>query len=449
MIHKRTKTLIFIATASILALAGSFGLLLPAAVNPASPPDSSHAGLPPGGRIGSSGSSNCTPRSDLPVDAIDIPRAIDDFFLYRDGTRVRRFDPLGRAGKVNPDGSVSFPDGTIISHNSATGETSFTRPDGSVTRTNVRTPIVNGENFVWNDGLRIDRTDSSGRPGVINDDGSISYPDGSHVSYDPRTGLVQLLSAEGNASNYRWSGARTDADGDWRWNDGAGAPGEDRGHGAAASDEFGWLRYPDGTLISHHAGLGEYKVVHANGDVSVINGCGEERSIVANNCLGGPAIVDKCMVGTWKLTEGGPMEWLKAQGVPIVTHDDIGSIVMTFNDDGTFISNGFSMNYGLMFRGRRSGKEISAETVGQVRAMSGLWSAKNGQLRGCFTQGGQAHGNTAIETAKGSGNIPFSLGGVGGKAGSSSYSCSTTTFITESPMPIGRNITQKFTRTSQ
>jgi hypothetical protein len=383
---------------------------------------------------------------DMPVTPSDIPRRVGDNIIYRDGTRVRALDPDGRPGRINADGSVTYSDGTRIAHNSGTGDTTITRPDGRTSRTNVRAPDLRDGEYVWNDGMRTSATDPRGGSGKVNSDGSISYPDGTRISHDPRSGLTQTVHSDGRISNSRWSGARRDDSGSWRWNDGASAPGTDPGGGMGSATDDGWIRYPDGTLISHDAGTGETKYVRSDRSVRISNPCEEEEHVIADSCLGMPAIVDKCMVGTWKLTEGGPMEWLKAQGVPAVTRDNMGAIVMTINDDGTFRSQGFNMDYQLEFRGADEIRK--ADTHGQVKGTSGLWSAKNGKLHACFTQGGEAEGSTTVSTKKGPRNSPFALGGVAGQDGSSSYSCSNTTFITSSPMPRGGDMRHKFTRIS-
>ena len=405
-----------------------------------SPSRESIVPVPRGGR--------CPAGSDphMPVTPADIPRRVGDNIIYRDGTRVRALDPAGRPGRINADGSVTYTDGTRIAHNSVTGDTTITRPDGRIARTNVRTPDLHGGDYVWNDGMRTSATDRSGGVGKVNGDGSISYPDGTRVSHDPRTGLTQIVHGDGRVSNSRWSGARRDDSGSWNWNDGASAPGADPGGGVGSATDDGWVRYPDGTLISHDTGTGETKYVRSDGSVHISNECEESEHVIADSCLGIPAIVDKCMVGTWRLTGGGPMEWLKAQGMPAVTRDNMGAVVMTINDDGTFRSQGFDMDYQLEFRDIDEIRK--ADTRGRVKGTSGLWSAKNGKLHACFTRGGEAQGSTVVSTRKGPVSSPFALGGVAGSDGSTHYSCSTTTFETSSPMPRGGDMRHTFTRIS-
>lgn len=409
-------------------------------------------GCLPGGHDTTGGDDGSTPanlcsvdsRPHLPVVPSDIPRRVGDNIIYRDGTRVRANDLQGRPGRINADGSVTYRDGTRIAHNSATGDTTITRPDGRTARTNVRTPDLRGGDYVWNDGMRTSATDPSGGAGIVQPNGTIIYPDGTRVSHDPRSGLTQIVRGDGSVSNSRWSGARRDDSGSWNWNDGATAPGSDPDGGMGETTDDGWVRYPDGTLISHNAGTGETKYVRSDGTIHISTTCKETEHV--SSCLGMPSIIDKCMVGRWKLTAGGPMEWLKAQGMPAVTRDNMGSFVITINDDGTFRSDGFEMDYQLQFRGSDGVRQ--ADTLGGVKGTSGQWSAKNGRLHACFAQGGEATGTTVVSTSKGPFSAPFALGGVGGQDGSASYSCSTTTLTTTSPMPRGGDMQHQFTRIS-
>jgi hypothetical protein len=148
-------------------------------------------------------------------------RERDGTIRFADGTRVPGHDPKGGAGRINSDGSVSYPDGTRISHNSRTGVTTIQYADGSTvsrrgagagaerTIEDSRSGVIvhfgggtvqndpasgpkeDGEgHYVFADGTKIPARDPAGNPGKINDDGSVSYSDGTTVRHDVRSGTT-------------------------------------------------------------------------------------------------------------------------------------------------------------------------------------------------------------------------------------------------------------------
>lgn len=354
----------------------------------------------------------------------DVPRRVGDNIIYRDGTRVRALDPLGRPGRINADGSVTYPDGTRVAHNSDTGFTSITTPDGNVSRTNVRTPGVSGSEFVWNDGMRAPATDPSGGRGTVQPDGTIAYPDGTRISHDPRTGMTETTRPDGTTSSNRWSGARRDDSGTWRWNDGTGAPGTDPGGGAGSENGDGWIRYPDGTLISHHAGTGESKYVRSDGTVTLVNDCEDELRLTASSCLPGPSIIDRCMVGTWESSAAAFMQDLQAMGIPI-TRDSMGSMRLTINEDGTFLMQPGAVDFGMTIPYGPDGPVI-ADTTGSFAGSLGYWSASRRNLKVCFISGGNGGGRVNARypdgrTARPDFVIPPTFAGM---SGDNHYNCS-------------------------
>jgi len=382
----------------------------------------------------------------MPITASDVPRRVGDSIFYRDGTAIRGRDPQGRAGRINADGSISYANGTRVAHDSVSGDTTITYPDGRVSRTNVGTPDLRNGQYVWNDGARASAVDSSGGRGTLKPDGTISYPDGTTIRHDPRTGFTRTVYSDGRVTKTRWSAARRDDAGTWTWNDGASASGTDPDGGAGVEGDDGWIRYPDGTVISHDAGTGQTKYVRSDGTIRVSDECERTTHIVAETCIQEEVRIDKCLVGTWEMTGCGPLAWLKSRGAPI-TRDDMGRMVMTINDDGTFRTQGFTMDYGMEFRDNQSTR--SADTRGKATRASGLWSASDGRIRACFTQGGEASGVTKVITKKGPFSAPFSTAGVAGEAGSAGYSCSTSTLTTSTPMPgDAGDIEYKFRRLS-
>lgn len=379
----------------------------------------------------------------LPVVPTDMPRRLQDSFIYRDGTRVRARDPEGRPGTVNADGSISYADGTRVAHNSATGDTTITAPDGTVSRTNVAMPRRDGEFYVWGDGIRTYVERGGSGEGEIRDDGSIAYPDGTIVKHDPRTGTTTTVSADGTTSTRIESAARRADDGMWRWNDGAVAP----GHGDSEDAGDGWIKYPDGTVISHLAGTGLTKYIRPDGSITLANSCTSEVIIAADTCLEVPVVIDKCMLGTWKLTGGGPLEYLKSKGMNI-TSATPDSYSMTFNDDGTMRTSGF--NFSQQVKTPLPEGEMFGNTEGAVAGVSGFWSTSGGKLYMCFTSGGDSEVETRVRTPKGGGFNDQRRGNeLAGTGGSASYSCASEKLSTSDAMPNGDVMKHEYTRVSR
>ncbi|HMS21298.1 hypothetical protein [uncultured Sphingorhabdus sp.] len=64
-----------------------------------------------------------------------------------------------------------------------------------------------------------------------------------------------------------------------------------------------------------------------------------QSAVPTDTCLDVPVVIDKCMLGTWKPTGGGPLAYLKSKGMNIALGAP-DSYSMTFNDDGTMCSSG-------------------------------------------------------------------------------------------------------------
>lgn len=378
-----------------------------------------------------------------PATPTDTPRRLQDSFIYRDGTRVRAYDMEGRPGTVNTDGSISYADGTRVAHNSDTGDTTITSPDGAVSRTNISMPRRDGDYFVWSDGIKTFASAPGSGEGEIQDDGSIIYPDGTIIKHDPRTGTTTTVSADGVTSSRVESGARRGDDGSWRWNDGSIVP----AHGDSEDTGDGWIKYPDGTVISHHAGTGLTKYITPDGAITVANNCARETVIVADTCLDVPIVIDKCMLGTWKLTGGGPLAYLQSKGLNIreATPD---SYTMTFNDDGTMRSSGFGFDQTVVSKIPRG--EMIGTTTGDVKGVAGMWSASSGKLSMCFTYGGQSSTQTTVRTSRGGGfSDSQNTGGLAGRGGSASYTCNGAKLITSDSMPNGDEMKHEYSRISR
>lgn len=112
--------------------------------------------------------------------ALSLTPALAEFtdsFTLENGQRVRASDHSGQRGKQNPDGSVTYADGTTITVG-PDGSTIITRADGS---TRTQPPP---ETFELPNGQLVPANDPSGRRGKQYQDGSVVYPDGTRVAMD-------------------------------------------------------------------------------------------------------------------------------------------------------------------------------------------------------------------------------------------------------------------------
>lgn len=155
--------------------------------------------------------------------------------------------------------------------------------------------------------------------------------------------------------------------------------------------------------------------------------------------------IDRCLIGDWLLTAGGPMEWMRAQGLPF-TRAERSDYRMSLLEDGTFFASGHNFDFQLTYPGR-DGPRIG-EGRAQVAPTFGRWAASRGKLYGCIDGGGSAAGSARVTSPRGTGVSPWSGGDIGGAQGSSDYTCNDTTFTTRAAMPRGGDMTHEFTRQS-
>jgi|CXWL01.1.fsa_nt_gi hypothetical protein len=179
------------------------------------------------------------------------------------------------------------------------------------------------------------------------------------------------------------------------------------------------------------------------GDEDVTLSMRAERRASCTPCLS-RTVIDRCLLGTWRQTGGGPMEWLRRQGIPQVTRDNTGALVMTLNENGTFSSQNVGMDFQVTVPGRDG--PTTGDGYGAIQGTSGRWSAQDGRLYACFDSGGEAAGTVAVRTPGGGSSSPFAFGSNAGEQGSSSYTCSDAAFTTSSPMPRGGAMEYQFAR---
>ncbi|MBL8537110.1 MAG: hypothetical protein JNM59_06870 [Hyphomonadaceae bacterium] len=266
-------------------------------------------------------------------------------------------------------------------------------------------------------------------------DGEVAYPDGGQIPRPDIEGETWTISASGthrrSPAPFVITAGRADFE-CGRWDTRAA----DVNDAVREESSRDWGAWPS-EVDARERGAVRYRVVALNTrDASVEQELDARRTATCASCLS-QTVIDRCLVGTWRLTAGGPLEWLRRNGLPISGRDDL---VMTMNEDGTFTSRGFNMDHTITM------PDMVGETRGQTQGTSGRWSAEAGALTACFDGGGEASGVSTVHTTRGSGSAPFSMGGVGGESGSTRYTCDDTTFFTSAPTPRGGPMTHTFTR---
>lgn len=126
--------------------------------------------------------------------------------------------------------------------------------------------------------------------------------------------------------------------------------------------------------------------------------------------------LDACVVGTWVMSGGGAIEWMKSQGIPIV-RDNPGTRVIRYDDHGVYYTREFATQITVEMRGE------TAYGQGVAVPAAGRWSIAEGQLAVCQDSGGMSGTVT-----KGSVTLPISAPGRG--TIKMDYSCSATTLDT-------------------
>ncbi|MGH6951277.1 MAG: hypothetical protein ACREH4_10410, partial [Vitreimonas sp.] len=102
--------------------------------------------------------------------------------------------------------------------------------------------------------------------------------------------------------------------------------------------------------------------------------------------------IDSCVVGRWRQTSGGPLEYLRSRGVPItmIAQDPL---VLTMRNDGTFSTNAIRTSAQVVQQMPR-GNTLPATGSGTTSPVHGRWSAEGGVLQGCIDSGGEREGVT-------------------------------------------------------
>lgn len=443
--------------ATLAALAWAGGYFSPPTPTPAPPLPPPPEAPTPGSRMFFSG---CIPTDDgMPARPVDHPRhALDrHVYIYRDGTQAPDVDRDGHPATLQADGSIRYADGTTVAHDSDTGKTTVTHPDGRVTHSNIRMPWIENGMFVWGDSVRLPLTDPSGGAGKITPDGAVAFPDGTIVSHDPATGMTKTIHADGRMTEVREPGTHYDDDGNLEWNDGFRAPGTDPSGGEASVTPKGWIRYPDGTVLRHDAATGYTEFVRPDGTRVIHNSDTCETKVFepVGGCLGGPPVIDQCLIGNWRQTGGGPLEWVKhnmPMGKVQMPRAEVTPLELTLKPDGRFETNNVAIDLEF-YRPDDSTTTEYDPVTGKARAQAapttGYWGIKGGMLQACFDTGDRTTGVLTASIPKHSVTTPFGFAGAAGADGAVSYSCDGNSFKTFQPMPRGEPMQYEFTRISK
>ena len=208
-----------------------------------------------------------------------------------------------------------------------------------------------------------------------------------------------------------------------------------------------WGRWPAETDC-REAGSARYRVMamHTGNEVENLV-LRTNLNLGCTSCLTGETPIDACLVGSWEMTGGGPMEWVKRRLPPGVSipRDNMGTLRIRLKENGTFAAEAVGLDYQIRsVDGRRTS---TADVSGQTNRFTGYWSARDGRMRAC-SAGGASADQTVV--ARGAGvskttSYPMSTGPLNGET---RYTCNATTFTSQVPMPRGEPMDYRFTRTS-
>jgi len=261
-------------------------------------------------------------------------------------------------------------------------------------------------------------------------DRAIRHPHGVDIGLDPRDGDTWDWSATRTqtlplAPFVLTRGVATFQCGRWRTSVRPASA-----HGARDEAGGSWATLPE--EIDASSGGGRYRVAAINATASRItlsiegvmeSGCGD---------CAGVRTLDACVVGHWQLTGGGPIEWMRANGVPI-TNASTANTTVTFRADGTFVTGAVQAQLEMEYD--------SARGEGEVRAQaSGRWSTDGGRLNYCTDA--QSFGGQATMTTRDGDRRTMTLPSMPPESVTDTYTCSATaldavrTVPRASPMPF-------------
>ncbi|MEM6422406.1 MAG: hypothetical protein AAF698_07435, partial [Pseudomonadota bacterium] len=174
----------------------------------------------------------------------------------------------------------------------------------------------------------------------------------------------------------------------------------------------------------------------STGDEPVELAIEAERVLACEPC-GETRAVDACLVGTWRMSGGGPIEWMRSQGLPITSAFSTPRIVQ-FLSDGIYATEPFDTGLTMELD-----EDAIGEAEAQVAVAVGRWSAEEGVLNICQDSGGLS-GQMTARTPSGSTTRGISQPGMGTLT--QSYSCARTSLTTSLPFRGMAPMTTEYTR---
>lgn len=279
------------------------------------------------------------------------------------------------------------------------------------------------------------------------EDGTIEYPDGRTINFGaPIPGETWTISRTSTHNRTLKSFVITPGWANYEcgvWGNSL-AP-RDPNVALKVDGESSWNSWPAETDCRERRSIHYRTMAIHTGDANATLTLNAERRIACENCLGADSVIDRCLIGTWTQTGGGPTEWMRRNGVPI-TRDNVGGLQMTFADDGTFTSQPVGIDIQMSYPAGRDGPTV-ADSLGSIRGVGGRWSASRGQLTTCVDSGGQARGDTQWTFPGMSGTTGFRFNA--GTGGVSSYTCSGNSLRTTIRMSQGGDMVHEFTRVTE
>lgn len=138
-------------------------------------------------------------------------------------------------------------------------------------------------------------------------------------------------------------------------------------------------------------------------------------------CAGSRAI-DRCLVGAWRQTGGGAVEWMRRNMPPGLSIPNVnaGEQAMVLMEDGTYWTAPFSQELTILIEGRDGTTRADGRGVAQA---SGRWSAEGGRLNLCADS--EAFSGRAVFTPPSGGRFTMPLAAPGPSGPMSyDYTCS-------------------------
>jgi hypothetical protein len=278
------------------------------------------------------------------------------------------------------------------------------------------------------------------------DDGKIKYPNGAALSFGARIDgerwtIDRTTTVRRNIKPFVIMPGWTDyACGKW------GNRLTPDGVNAAVREDraTAWTAWPGETDCRTARSL-RYRVMALHtGDANASMSLRADRQISCESCLPeGESHIDACLVGTWEMTGGGPMEWLsRRMGSTRFTRNNNTTLRITMNDDGTFSGESVGIDYQTVTPHPKG--PIVGDAQARTSRVSGYWSAKDGVMRAC-DNGVSARGTVTVQTRGITKTVPANVN-QGPTNGETRYTCTATNYTSRIQMHDGSTMEYRFRR---